>query len=191
MKVAVTVASAFSVTTHVPVPEQPAPLQPANLDPAAGVAVKVTIVPSVNDAAHVAPQLIPAGALVTEPEPEPAFETVSVRRTTVLKVAVTDRAELIVTSHVPVPEHPAPLQPAKTEPGAAVAVSVTTVPSVYCAAHVAPQSMPAGELVTVPVPAPAFVTVSMKVCAGVTVIGAVGPVGVTELPVAAAPALLK
>ena len=68
---------------------------------------------------------------------------------------------------------------------------MTTVPLVNCAEHVAPQSMPAGELVTVPEPEPAFVTVSVKFTAGVTVIFAVGPVGVTELPVAEAPALLK
>jgi hypothetical protein len=38
----------------------------------------VTTVPTSNEAAHVAPQLIPAGALVTEPAPVPAFVTVSV-----------------------------------------------------------------------------------------------------------------
>ena len=162
-----------------------------NAEPAAGVAVSVTTVPSLNEAAQVAPQLIPAGELVTDPEPDPVFETVNVCVGTVLNVAVTDRAWLIVTWHCPVPEQPSPLQPANTEPSAAVAVKVTTVPLVYCAEHVAPQLMPAGELATVPEPEPAFVTVSWKLTTGVTVIFAVGPVGVTELPVAAAPALLK
>jgi hypothetical protein len=60
-----------------------------NAEPAAAVAVRVTIVPSLNDAAHVAPQLIPAGALVTDPEPDPAFVTVSVCVIWV-NVAVTD-----------------------------------------------------------------------------------------------------
>jgi hypothetical protein len=191
LKVAVTDWSALIVTTHVPVPEQPAPLQPVKADPAAGVAVKVTTVPSLKDAEQVAPQLIPAGAPVTEPEPDPVFVTVSVCVGTVLNVAVTDRDALIVTMQVPVPEQPSPLQPANAEPSAAVAVSVTTVPSENGAEHVAPQLMPAGELVTVPEPEPAFVTVRVKVTAGVTVIFAVGPVGVTELPVAEAPALLK
>jgi hypothetical protein len=48
----------------------------------------------------------------------------------VLKVAVTDRAPLMNTVHVlALPAH-APLQPVKTEPLAAVAVSVTVVPLV-------------------------------------------------------------
>ena len=38
------------------------------------------------------------------------------------KSAVTERSWFIVTLHAPFPEH-APLQPAKVEPGAAVAVS--------------------------------------------------------------------
>jgi hypothetical protein len=44
-----------------------------------------------------------------------------------LNVAVTDFAESIATTQLPVPVH-APLQPAKVEPDAAVAVSVTDVP---------------------------------------------------------------
>jgi len=40
----------------------------------------------------------------------------------------------------------------------AVAVKVTIVPSVYVAEQVDPQLMPAGELVTVPVPVPARLT---------------------------------
>ena len=47
----------------------------------------------------------------------------------VLNVAVTLRAALIVTWHVPVPLH-APLHPANIDPLAGVAVSVTTVPDV-------------------------------------------------------------
>jgi hypothetical protein len=45
-----------------------------------------------------------------------------------LKVAVTPVAALSVTLQVPVPVHPPPLQPPKTEPDAALAVSVTRVP---------------------------------------------------------------
>ena len=44
-------------------------------------------------------------------------------------VAVTLRAALIVTTQLPVPEHPLPLQPAKLLPEFAVAVSVTSVPA--------------------------------------------------------------
>jgi hypothetical protein len=47
--------------------------------------------------------------------------------TTVVNVAVTDSAALIVIVHAPVPVH-APLQPPNVEPLPAVAVSVTLVP---------------------------------------------------------------
>ena len=52
------------------------------------------------------------------------------------------------------------VQTPKTEPTAGVAVNITLEPAGYDAVHVAPQLMPVGELVTVPVPAPDFVTVS-------------------------------
>src|ERR1700761_4758263 len=55
-----------------------APPQPAKVEPDSGVAVRTTVCPSGKEAAHVAPQLIPAGLLVTLPEPEPAFPTVRV-----------------------------------------------------------------------------------------------------------------
>ena len=45
VNVAVTVVSALRVTMQVPVPEQPPPLQPVKVEPAAGVAVRVTVVP--------------------------------------------------------------------------------------------------------------------------------------------------
>ena len=49
---------------------------------------------------------------------------------------------------------PVPLQPAKVEPDAGVAVRVTTVPLLKLAEQALPQLMPAGELVTVPLPVP-------------------------------------
>src|SRR5580658_6623665 len=51
-------------------------------------------------------------------------------------VAITVCAELIVTIHVPVPEHPPPLQPVKTEPDAASAVRVTCWPIEKAVLHV-------------------------------------------------------
>jgi hypothetical protein len=45
----------------------------------------------------------------------------------VVKVAVTDLAASMVTTHVPVPVQPAPVQPVKVLPVSAVAVRVTTV----------------------------------------------------------------
>ena len=66
------------VLAQVPVPEQ-SPDQPVNFEPAPAAAVRVTEVPSTNCAEHVAPHAIPAGELVTVPEPEPLLLTVSVR----------------------------------------------------------------------------------------------------------------
>ena len=80
-----------------------------------------------------------------------------------MNVAVTVVAALKVTVQAPVPEQPAPLQPPKVAPAAGAAVSVTVVPLAKLAAQVAPQAMPAGELVTVPLPVPAGATVRVKV----------------------------
>jgi hypothetical protein len=67
-----------------------------------------------------------------------------------MKAAVTLCSPLIVTEHDP-PEQ-APPHPVKLAPVAGVAVRVTAVPLLYCAEHVPGQLMPAGSLVTVPVP---------------------------------------
>ena len=72
-------------------------------------------------------------------------------------------AALSVTEQVPVPEQPPPLQPVKVEPAAGAAVNVTAEPPANAAEHVAPQEMPTGALVTVPVPAPVLLTVSATV----------------------------
>ena len=78
-----------------------------------------------------------------------------------MKVAVTVRAWLMVTVQVPVPEQPSPLQPAKFEPALAVAVSVTLVPVANVFEQALVQLMPIGLLVTVPLPAPERLTVSV------------------------------
>src|SRR5687767_8486745 len=80
----------------------------------------------------------------------------------VLNVAVALRAAVIVKTQPPVPVH-APLQPPKVDPLAAAAVSVTDAPLAKLAVHVAPQLIPLGDEVTVPVPVPAFVTASGNV----------------------------
>src|SRR5439155_14989 len=167
VNVAVTVVAALRVTVQAPGPEQPPPLQPLKVEPAAGAAVSVTAVPLVKLAAQVAPQVMPAGLLVTVPAPAPALETVSTRAG--VKVAVTVVAAEIVTVQAPVPEQPPPLQPVKVEPAAGAAVSVTAVPLAKLAEQVAPQVIPAGLLVTVPVPVPALETVWAKVGVKVTV----------------------
>ena len=124
IKVAVTVIAELTVTLQAPVPVQ-APPQPVNTDPAAAIALSVTAVPDVNVAEHVAPQLIPAGLLVTVPAPAPWG--ISVSENCGLKFAVTFWAELIVTLQAPVPVH-APLQPVKTDPAAGDSARLTTVP---------------------------------------------------------------
>src|SRR5437667_5342956 len=76
VKVAATEVAALTVTVQVPVPAHPPPLQPANVEPVAAAAVKVTAVPLVYEAEHVAPQLMPPELLVTVPLPVPALVTV-------------------------------------------------------------------------------------------------------------------
>ena len=64
---------------------------------------------------------------MTVPLPVPALLSVS-PKVWVVKVAVTERAALMVTEQeVAVPVH-TPLQPLKVEPAAGVAVNVTVVP---------------------------------------------------------------
>jgi hypothetical protein len=170
LKVAVTVASAVSV--QAPLPLQP-PLQPLKVLPEVGVAVRLTDVPLANDAVQVEPQLIPAGELVTVPGPLTVTPTVKLCLITVtvavipVKVAVTVAAELTV--HVLVPVQ-LPLQPLKTTRTLLrFAVRTTEVPTRKLALHVAPeaQSMPAGELWTLP--GPLTVTVTLKVPTNVAV----------------------
>ena len=57
-----------------------------------------------------------------------------------------------------------PVQPAKIDPAAAVAVKAMTVPLLKVPEQVLPQLMPAEELLTVPVPVPVFATDRENVC---------------------------
>src|SRR5204863_8798328 len=75
---AVTERFAVIVSMQAPMPEQSSD-QPVNFESEAGASVRVTAVPLLNCAEQVAPQLIPAGELVTVPEPEPLLVTVRVR----------------------------------------------------------------------------------------------------------------
>jgi hypothetical protein len=153
------------------VPPHPGTLQPTKVDPEAGVAVRVTGVPMVKvpvSELQPALQLMPPGELVTVPVPVPAFVNVrtAVVGATMLNVAVTVTLLTTVTVHGAVPLQPPPLQPAKVEPAAGAAVNVTVVPTGYVSLQSVPQLIPAGELLTVPDPAPSFVTVSVAVLGG-------------------------
>jgi len=66
---------------------------------------------------------------------------------------------LIVTLHAPVPVQP-PDHPPKAEVDPGASLSVTTVPAGNEYWHDVPQLMPAGLLVTAPVPVPESFTVS-------------------------------
>jgi hypothetical protein len=78
--VAVTLRACDSVTTHAPAPVQ-SPVQPEKVLLASGAAVSVTLAPGANGAVHPAAlgvaQVMPAGALVTEPPPAPSSRTAS------------------------------------------------------------------------------------------------------------------
>src|SRR2546428_4610694 len=77
------------------------------------------------------------------------------------KVAMTARAALIVTLQVPVPVQ-LPLQRVRVAPAGGAGVRVPTVPVVRAVEQVAPQEIPADDLVTVPLPVPDLVTVRGK-----------------------------
>jgi hypothetical protein len=78
----------------------------------------------------------------------------------ILNVAITFSLALSVTTQVGLVLQFASVQPANVEFALAVAVSVTLVPSGKLALQVAPQLIPEGLLVTVPVPVPTRVTLN-------------------------------
>jgi hypothetical protein len=112
-------------------------------------------------ALQVAPQLIPGGWLVTVPVPLPERSTVKTGGAwTGLKVAVTFSLALSVTVQVGLLLQPPPVQAAKDEFAAAVAVRVTAVPGAKLALQVSPQLIPDGLLATLPEPGPPNAMVS-------------------------------
>jgi hypothetical protein len=78
----------------------------------------------------------------------------------VLKVAVADLLASAVTVQVADVPLQAPVQPAKAEPLLGVAVRVIVDPKVKLAAQTEPHTMPAGLLVTGPLPVPDLKTVN-------------------------------
>jgi hypothetical protein len=99
---------------------------------------------------------MPSGREITAPPPVPLLLTV--RSCPSEKVAVTVRSSVIVTVQARKPVQ-APDHPANAQPTPGCAVRVTLVPPANEAAQWAPQSMPPGLEVTVPVPAPSLITV--------------------------------
>jgi hypothetical protein len=142
-----------------PSTQSESPNHPENLDPTAATGVRVTTCPLLKLATHVPPQLIPEGLEVTVPLPLPVLVNVRLNCWVVLNVAVQLLLAFIVTE--PSLQSELPLQPAKVEPLAGLAVSVTTCPLVKLALHVAPQLIPEGLEVTVPLPVPTLVAVKV------------------------------
>jgi len=151
----------------VPVPEQ-APVQPANPLPGLGATVSVRLVPCAKLALHpvaaatplvMTQPLMPLGELLTVPLPVPPPTMVMGCRTTWPKFAITDFAPSSAGKmQVLMPLH-APPHPVKLLAPLAVAVSVTVTPGLKLAEHdpstLPPwmvQLMPAGALVTTPLP---------------------------------------
>ena len=173
LAVAVVLAPRVNAQLGFVLPAQGPPVQLANR-PDVAEANRVIEVPEAKFAVHVAPQSIPGGELVTLPVP-PFWTLVTLSVNVpdggggggggaeVLKAAVTVMLLLIWTVQEPVPVQPPPLQPAKTEPEAGTAVSVTVAPPENDREQVVPQLMPLGLLVTVPLPAPFLVTWSVNV----------------------------
>jgi hypothetical protein len=104
-------------------------------------------------AAHIPGQVMPAGLLLTVPALA-LPDMLTYNGWTGVKLAVAFCGEFIVTMHAPVPEQDAEDHPAKADPGEGFAVRITFEPVVKFAVQVAPQLMPVGELVTVPLPVP-------------------------------------
>jgi hypothetical protein len=150
------------VIVTVPVAVQ-LPDQPANVEPEPGMAVNATEVPLFSVVEHVVPQLIPAGLLVTVPVPVPAGVTVSVYVGIKLNVAVQPMLPVIVklTSGLVVLQ-PVPDQPTKTEPVAGAALNFTAVPPTYTSLQSLPHAIPKGELLIVPLPDLATLTVKLE-----------------------------
>src|SRR5512145_1944372 len=98
---------------------------------------------------------MPAGLLLITPLPLPTRVTIRLCSSVgaAVNVATTFLVSSIVTTQLPVPLH-APLQPVKDDPTFGVACKVTWVFSSKAAEQARPQAIPAGSLVTVPVPVP-------------------------------------
>ena len=80
------------------------------------------------------------------------------------KVAVAVAA--VLTTQLPVPVQPEPLQPVKVDPPSAAAVSVTVVLLKKFALQIAPHSIPGRAETTFPVPVPPLRIVTVKVPGG-------------------------
>jgi hypothetical protein len=107
------------------------------------------------------PQLIPLGLLVTVPLPFPNLVTIKLW-VSELNIAETLVASFICNVHVLPFCGQLLLHPAKLDPLSGVAVKVTLLPEENCALQFAPQLIPAGLLIIVPLPEPVDETFKIK-----------------------------
>src|SRR5215207_2590299 len=139
-KLAVTVVFAVGVNVQRELFLQPAtPFQPVN-ELFFALAVRVRAVAPAKVAVQVFPQLIPAGTLVTVPEPRPAFFTVSVCRPSTLPALTTSRAAAEIGLNSPPSSGLAVTE--TTRPFVAIALR----PSAHRASRVAPGARPSVTL---------------------------------------------
>jgi hypothetical protein len=82
------------------------------------------------------------------------------------KIAVTEVAVLPLSVHGSFPWQP-PLHPVNVEPMSGMAVRVTTLPLGNDSLQSMPQAIPGGELITLPLPVPALLTVMFSIAWGV------------------------
>jgi hypothetical protein len=116
------------------------------------------------------PQFIPPTLLVIVPVPVPERDTFNPYEMS-LNEAEQDLLAFIVTE--PSRQSAWPLQPVKVDPVAGIACKLTTVPVVKLAEHVLPQSIPAGELMILPLPLPTAVIVPTLAVVRLYVVGAI------------------
>src|SRR5690606_24787383 len=147
-KVAVTVVSASTVTSHAPVPVQ-APDQPAKSELASATATNDTVVPVATTRVSLAFR-VSVPPMVTLPPPAPSMLIVSVLVST---SAVTSAGASALASAVSVQVSPAavqPVQPVNDEPASAVATSVTVAFCCTLTVPVAESVSPSSTTSTLP-----------------------------------------
>ena len=106
--------------------------------------------------------MIPDGLLVTVPLPDLTTLSVAVSS---LKFAVQDLLPPMVTT--PSRQSESPLHPVNREPGDGRELRETTVPEEYASEQSLPQLIPAGLLVTLPLPVPSVLAVEAMVTVNV------------------------
>jgi hypothetical protein len=158
---------AFIVTE--PSEQSVSPVQPENTEPVAGTGMSATTLPWANSLLQLVAQFISPTLLVIVPVPVPdrdTFKAYEIR----LKEAEQDLLAFIFTKG----QSASPLQPVNVDPVAGTACKPTTVPVGKLAEHLLPQSIPAGELMILPLPLPAVVIVPTATAVRLYVIGAIG-----------------